>query len=179
MQPPVYTCKVCGEEFWHEATEMLRILPDHLNSAACRRARRRSWVRSVLESGLGAFRRLLFGRTAERTEYVIRVPMELVTVSSPGPIDLLAPAYEAQLTGTGGGYHAPPLRWRRASFDRLCAIVEEQVRSAQRQGLQPERPVGPTELRRWSRCRVVYPDGPGGARRAQGQEELTVLMTRR
>jgi len=179
VRGPAYTCKVCGQEFWHEPTEMLRILPDHLDSATCRRARRRSWMRSLVTSSATRIRQLVFGRPTERTEFVIRVPMELVTFSAPGPIDLLAPAYEEQLTGTGGGYPAPPLRWRRASFDRLCAIVEEQVRGARRQGLKPEQPVDPAELRRWSRCRVVYPEGPGGARRAQGQEELTVLMNRR
>lgn len=179
MRGPAYTCKVCGQDFWHEPTEMLRILPDHLDSAACRRARRRSWVRSLLSASVTRMRHLLLGRPVERTEFVIRVPMDLVTVSAPGPIDLLAPAYEEQLTGTGGGYPAPPLRWRRTSFDRLSSIVGEQVSRARRQGLKPEQPVDPAELRRWSRCRVVYPDGPGGARRAQGQEELTVMMTRR
>lgn len=157
---------------------MLRILPDHLESAACRRARQRSWVRSVVTSSVARVRQLVFGRPFERTEFVIQVPMELVTVAAPGPIDLLAPAYEEQLTGTGGSYPLPPLRWRRAPFDRLIAVVDEQIKRAQRQGLKPEQPIDHAELRRWSRCRVVYPDGPGGARRAQGQEELTVLMTR-
>jgi hypothetical protein len=179
VRGPAYTCKVCGQEFWHEATEMLRILPDHLVSTACRRARRRSWMRSLLASSVARARQLLFGRPFERTEFVIQVPMEPVTVAAPGPIDLLAPAYEEQLTATGGSYPLPPLRWRRAPFDRLCSVVDEQVGRAQRRGLKPERPVDYAELRRWSRCRVVYPDGPGGARRAQGQEELTVLMTRR
>ena len=158
---------------------MLRILPDHLESGPCRRARRRSWMRSLITSSVARVRQLVFARPVERSEFVIQVPMELVTVAAPGPIDLLAPAYEEQLTGTGGAYPMPPLRWRRAPFDRLCAIVDEQVSRAQRQGLKPERPIDYADLRRWSRCKVVYPDGPGGARRAQGQEELTVLMTRR
>ena len=157
---------------------MLRILPDHLESTACRRARRRSWMRSLLASSVGRARQLLFGRPFERTEFVIQVPMELVTVAEPGPIDLLAPAYEEQQTGTGGSYPLPPLRWRRAPFDRLCSIVDEQVGRAQRVGLKPEQPIDYAELRRWSRCRVVYPESSGGVRRAQGQEELTVQMAR-
>ena len=158
---------------------MLRILPDHLESTACRRARRRSWMQSLLASSVARARQRLFGRPLERTEFVIQVPMELVTVAEPGPIDLLAPAYEERLTGTWGSSPLPPLRWRRAPLDRLCSVVDEQIGRAQRRGLMPEQPVDYAELRRWSRCRVVYPDGPDGARRAQGQEELTVLMTHR
>ena len=179
MPSPTYTCKVCGQDFWLAPAEMLRILPDHLDSSPCRQARRRASLRSSLDAACRWLRSLVFGRQPERTEFVIRAPMELVTVSAPGPIDLLAPAYEEQLTGTGGGYPAPPLRWRRTDIDRLQAIVSEQLALARRQGLVPEQSVDPAELRRWSRCRVVYPDGPGGARRAQGLEELTVLMTRR
>jgi hypothetical protein len=173
---PTFTCKVCGQEFWLSPAEVLRILPDHLDSATCARAQRRMLVRNMVSRAGRWLRSLVLGR---QPELVIRVPMELVAASAPGPIDLLAPAYEEQLTGTGGGYPPLPLRWRRVPHDRLQTVVREQLALARRQGLVPEQPVDPAELRRWGRCRVVYPDGPGGARRAQGIEELTVVVTRR
>ena len=179
MPAPLYTCKVCGQDFWLAPAEMLGILPDHLDSAACKRARRHATVRKALSVAGRWLRSLAFGRHGVRTEFVIRVPMDLVTASSPGPIDLLAPAYEEQLTGTGGSYPYSALRWRRSSLERLETIVGEQLALARRQGYRPERAVAPAELRRWSRCRVVYPDGPGDTRRAQGLEEVTVMMTRR
>ena len=180
MRGPTYTCKVCGQDFWYEATEMLRILPDHLDSPACRRARRRTQTRSFFRAMFTRLRYLVFGRPAERVEYVIRVPMEIVDVTAPGPIDLLAPAFEGQLLGPSQGYPPPPpLRWRRTGIERLRMVVDEQIALAQRQGLRLEQPVDHAELRRRSRCRAVYPERSSGGRRVQGQEEITILMTRR
>ena len=176
MGASAFTCKVCGQEFWHEPTEMLRILPDHPGSAGCRRARRRLWVQSQLARLVEMASRVLVRRPVEPSELVITVPMDLVTASAPGPINLRAPPFEEQLSSPAAGCRLPPLRWRRALIDRLRAVVNEQLTLAERHGLRPERPVSPAELRRWSRCRAVYPDGPGAARRAQGQEEVTILM---
>ncbi|MCC7372034.1 MAG: hypothetical protein IT306_26700 [Chloroflexi bacterium] len=179
MRRPTYTCTFCGQEFWHEPTATLRILPDHLESSACRKARWRQHLRTWAGSVSRAARASLFGRPAERTEWVVRVPMERVPMSEAGPIDLLAPAFEEQLTGTGGGFPSAPLRWRRTSLDRLRAAVDTELIRARQRGLKPELPVDYDDLRRWSRCRVAYGlDGHGG-QPAQGVEEITLMMVQR